>query len=339
VPASACEACVGFGASERNALPTRYGWDGMIKLLVAMIAVTVSVGVSARSASVQGSDIDTIVSALPGANAMRAAWEAGKRGDGIHRAWMDQMRAQGVKEAWIVVYTGLRHIHSDAEVLTSSFYNGYTGGASQIVDSGSLRRIRESGLEAELDAVAIGRALESPWYDENTTKIPVQLFDNEWLPATTPSFGAAQHRLKSVSVEVPADSSLRNAVPAMVGVGPDMFYMAQMRQLRVQRAVASVWISFDSGHPRELKLEKLEFYRNYGDRFPLASREALAQIRKQGLDSTLRTAALDSAAHGSWLDVPQPRPETFEGGTRVELFDDPWLTGIDHPIYFVTTNR
>jgi hypothetical protein len=51
--------------------------------------------------------IAELVRTLPSASLLRAALEAGGRGDGIHHSWMDDMRRQGVKRAWIIVYLGL----------------------------------------------------------------------------------------------------------------------------------------------------------------------------------------------------------------------------------------
>jgi hypothetical protein len=82
------------------------------------------------------------------------------RGDGIRQPWMDRMRTLQVKmvmyevRGFWLVYFG----RPNPKVTRRMYFSKYCGPGSQITDAAWLRRIRDSGLESELEAVAISRA-------------------------------------------------------------------------------------------------------------------------------------------------------------------------------------
>jgi hypothetical protein len=112
------------------------------------------------------------------------------RGDGIRQPWMDRMRTLHVKMAvyevrgfWLIFFG-----RPNPKVTRKMYFSGYCGPGSQITDAAWLRRIRDSGLESQLEAVAISRA-DKPraaldplpsWCKRCYTQ--VFFFDDEWLP-------------------------------------------------------------------------------------------------------------------------------------------------------------
>jgi hypothetical protein len=61
--------------------------------------------------------------------------------------------------------------------------------------------------------------------------------------------------------------------------------------------------------------------------------KTLERIRTSGLEEELKALALRQAEHGSWADVPQPRPDPFVGGTAVLFYDDGWLPAPPYPMF------
>jgi hypothetical protein len=278
--------------------------------------------------------IAELVRALPSASLLRSALEAGGRGDGVHHSWMDDMRRQGVKRAWIIVYLGLSKRPQDIRVDEAAYYSGYDGGASQITDAQWLERIRKSGLASTLEKVAVAQAPHNSWYKHDTTFVPIDLLDDEWLPPTT--YSAAQAHLKAVARQLKPRSDLRLDLAHATGGGTDYVWMSQMRTEGIRRAVVSINIDFrDDGVPKDMKVNRVRYYTAYDDEKALVSDASfLGRIRASGLEETLREVALRGTEKGFWLDVPEPRPVPFTGGASVEFYDDPWLPFYERPLFY-----
>lgn len=91
-----------------------------------------------------------------------------------------------------------------------------------------------------------------------------------------------------------------------------------------------VWIDIRfhrNGRPKEMKLDHIEYFTEREGAAPISDRERLGEIHATELERELKTLALEKAKHGTWCDVPRPRPHPFIGGTQIEFVDD-----AEHPI-------
>jgi hypothetical protein len=265
---------------------------------------------------------------------MRADLESGARSDGIRHSWMDAMRKVGVKRAWIVIFTGLNDPPREWKVYEVAYYSAYDREGSQITDPKWLERIRTSGLADELNQVALERAPHSPWREHERLLIPVDLLDDEWLPST--SYDEAQAHIREVFATLAPDSDLRlDFKVGDQGDGINYAWMDKMRKEGIRRVEIEIDIDFrDNGAPRNMEIASVRYYRKYD---PSGSRvrdlKTLERIRSSGLEEELKALALRQAEHGSWPDVPQPRPNPFVGGATAVFYDDGWLPAPPYPLF------
>jgi hypothetical protein len=133
--------------------------------------------------------IRSIIRELPEGDKYRKLLESGAVGTGVRELWMDRMAALGIRQAvfkaeWNTPLLG--GTESDRRVLAKAYFSQYDPSCTQIIDPKSAQRIRDTGLDDVLTAVAFARGQSAPV----TTKRPfthrraaiVQLVDNEWLP-------------------------------------------------------------------------------------------------------------------------------------------------------------
>jgi hypothetical protein len=112
--------------------------------------------------------------------------------DGIRKPWMDGMKRAGVKLAMFEVH-GAWGASASAHFQPQSigrivYRKAYDGPGSQITDSLELAKLRESGLEAELEEAAFQKSqkaisigIDSPPKDGDVCIVDIYLFDDEWL--------------------------------------------------------------------------------------------------------------------------------------------------------------
>jgi len=152
--------------------------------------------------------IREVIESLPEDSQMRLNLEQGMRGDGFRYPWMDQMRNEGVKRALITIsfeWDGKPH---KMKLARAVFYSKYDEDCAQIEDESQLRRIRETGLEKQLESVAMDRTSNARWssWDNPTPHIHglswTEFTDDEWLPGGQPSFTDPDAPSK---VQFPAD--------------------------------------------------------------------------------------------------------------------------------------
>jgi hypothetical protein len=139
--------------------------------------------------------IREIIANLPESSRLRHQLEAGARGDGLHHSWMDKMREVGVKRAVFGLRFTWDGTPRNVTISRIAYYSKYDFDCSQISDVAQLARIRESGLEQELEGVAKELAANASLFPSE--KHPqgvrgggtVDLLDDEWLPHAPPVLG------------------------------------------------------------------------------------------------------------------------------------------------------
>jgi hypothetical protein len=261
----------------------------------------------------------------------------GSTPDGSHHPWMDDMRRQGVKRAWIVVFNRLGSQPKPLEVIDAAYYSAQNREGTQITDPSWLERIRSSGLSAELELVALDRAVHSPWFDRESILIPVDLADDEAIP--TSNYEEAQAHLQQVANSLPPESALRRNIEAGDhGDGTYFRWMDMMRESGIKRAEVSIHIEFDqNGRPRKTRVLRTVYYTEYESLdSQLQDPNSLRKIRSSGLEESLEKIALQRAENGAWLETPRPRPKPYLGSTVVNFFDDGWLPHLGRPLFAAT---
>lgn len=311
----------------------------MARLIISIVACVYLMSYVAlqRAPSASDAQISQLMATLPRESALRLAWEAGSRGDGVHFPWMDKMKHQGVRRAWVVVVGGITKDPNRLAVDHTTYYSGYQGGSSEILDASWIERIRESGLAADLEKVALERAPSSPWYQHDSTRIPIDLLDDAQLPPTDYSW--VQMHLASIASALDPKSELyRELKRGFHGDGTDHRWTDQMRREGVKRATVTLDIVFDQdGKPRTMKVLRTRYFRRYeSDLGEITQWRLLDQIAANGLLARLKSAALQLGADGAWVDIPKPPPDPFVGRAEVEFCDDSWLPCYEPPLF--TTN-
>jgi hypothetical protein len=131
-----------------------------------------------------------VAASLPVDEPLRHLLEDGFRGNGIHERWMDAMKKQGVKQVLIgvkgvwYIAIGFRPDKVERVVYRTEYFRP----DSQIVDDVRLERLEKSGLQRQLETVAIEKSERALWIriDSNPLQQPgyaeVCLTDDEWLP-------------------------------------------------------------------------------------------------------------------------------------------------------------
>jgi len=309
-----------------------------ITILIASICTFVSLGAVAQrnDGGAEEEQIHQIEKRLPLDSELLKALNKGERGRGIRYPWMDSMHSQGVKHAWILIYLGIRKRPQDAQVMQRTYYIDYNGGTSEITDPTQLLRIQNSGLAAALDKVALERLPENSWYQKGRALAPIELFDNEWLPAST--YSDEKAHLADVSSRLKHGSDLWLELRAgAMGDGADHEWTSKMRNVGVKSAIVVLRINFDpKGVPAQVKAGGVKYYADYENRTSIDPNSPLfRKIDDIGLEKDLSTLALDSARHGFWAELPRPVPSPFVGGAIVTFYDDPWLPSDESPGFFV----
>ena len=144
-----------------------------------------------------------------------------------------------------------------------------------------------------------------------------------------------EQHIRSILAELPPNSSLRQELSnGARGNGMHQPWMDDMRKEGLRRAVVQIGINFNrQGRPKKMVVEWTEFFTEYVGGTAVSDPRKLDEIRSSGLDQMLKDIALKSAANGAWVDIPRPRPKPFNGGARLEFFDDEWLPTASVPQY------
>ena len=112
-------------------------------------------------------------------------------------------------------------------------------------------------------------------------------------------------------------------------------WMDEMRQQEIKQAVVWVDIQFDGrGKPKQMKVARTEYFAQYEGGTPISDDTRLETIRTTGLEKELTSLGLERARHGSWVDLPRPKPRSLIGGTQVQFLDDEWLPALSGSGYY-----
>ena len=135
--------------------------------------------------------IRELIGGLPDDSFLRHELQQGVRGDGVHYPWMDEMRKQGIKR--VVVWINIRYARNgrpkQMSVNRTEYFTQYDAGGALVSDTARLNAIRASGLEKELDDLALGRAEHGFWVDVPRPRpnpfvggFHAEFLDDEWFP-------------------------------------------------------------------------------------------------------------------------------------------------------------
>ena len=105
------------------------------------------------------SRVQEILKSLESDDTLRHSLERGSRGDGIHYAWMDTMRRYGVKQASFVISFRWKDGVESLKIKKVSFLRQYYRYDTQITDRSLLQQLRTVGLEREVRAAILMRAI------------------------------------------------------------------------------------------------------------------------------------------------------------------------------------
>lgn len=150
------------------------------------------------------------------------------------------------------------------------------------------------------------------------------------------SSAVVEDHIRDIIRELPDDSALRrNLLQGARGNGVHYSWMDDMRKQGIKRAIVWIDIRFDSkGRPKEMSLNRIEYFAHYEGDIPISDKTRLETIRASGLEKELETLGLERARHGFWVDIPRPKPRPFVGGTEVKFLDDEWLPTLSAAPYY-----
>jgi hypothetical protein len=147
---------------------------------------------------------------------------------------------------------------------------------------------------------------------------------------------AVEKHIRGIIKDLPTDSELRrNLLEGGRGNGVHYSWMDEMRKLGVKRAVVWIDIRFaHKGRAKKMNLNRIDYFSHYEGATPISNETRLETIRATGLEKELTSLSLERARHGSWVDVPRPKPQPLIGGTKTEFLDDEWLPADSGALYY-----
>ncbi len=158
---------------------------------MTLVAQTTQTQVQMANSPAVEEHIRDIIRELPADSALRRNLLEGARGNGVHYSWMDDMRRLGIKRAvvWIDIRFNRKGRPKKTTLNRTEYFAQYEGGTS-ISDMKQLNAIHASGLDKELNTLALDRAGHGAWTDVPRPRphpfiggTQVQFLDDEWLPA------------------------------------------------------------------------------------------------------------------------------------------------------------
>jgi hypothetical protein len=145
-------------------------------------------------------NIHEIMNGLSPDSLLYRALLRGSRGGGVRYPWMDAMKREGIKRVIVMIeITFDQRGRPKLMSVSGTHYFSKYDGDEQISDSGQLKSIRASGLEKQLDDLALQRTAKGFWLDVPRPRphpfvggAQVEFLDDEWLPTpNAPMFYAS----------------------------------------------------------------------------------------------------------------------------------------------------
>lgn len=127
-------------------------------ILLTLLCPTPSRQSAAQTVSAEGNAIDS----LPPCSILRDAREhmEGKPAE----PYMEAMRSQSIRRAFLELHSTRSHSGpTDIRVVLHLYFSQFDGPGSLVTDETTLKKIRDSGLEATLDDLAKARVLHAPF--------------------------------------------------------------------------------------------------------------------------------------------------------------------------------
>ena len=135
--------------------------------------------------------VQQIADGLPQYSLLRISLEEGSHGSGEKQQYMDSMKRLVVKRAHFEVEGSWQHGQpKNLQIALRMYFDNYDGPHTRITDAQRLGEIRKSGLQDELDRVAIQRAEQArpfvvdgplPFKNGDRVYAGVELYDDPWL--------------------------------------------------------------------------------------------------------------------------------------------------------------
>ncbi|MFZ0636881.1 MAG: hypothetical protein WA755_00370 [Candidatus Acidiferrales bacterium] len=156
------------------------------------------------SSSAVEEHIREVIKELPPNSLLRGELLQGARGDGVHYPWMDDMQKEGIKRVvvWVDIRFDPRGRPKQMSVDRTQYFTEYDAGGAPVSETERLKVIRASGLENQLNNLALHRAMHGAWVDVPRPKprpfvgrTTVEFLDDEWLPMLhAPIYSACETR-------------------------------------------------------------------------------------------------------------------------------------------------
>lgn len=139
-----------------------------------------------------------------------------QHGDGVDQPYMAAMRAQGLKRALIQVQAAYEKGKAeDIRVVRRLYFSQFDGPNSQISDKATLDAIAESGLQAELDKIVLGKIatakiagrVDPQLFPFHRVSTVAQIYASAWLPQNDPMLSPSGRTTPLLEAVVLGDSS------------------------------------------------------------------------------------------------------------------------------------
>jgi hypothetical protein len=162
----------------------------VLSLILALVLSTSGLQAGQEPSAVD-IHIQQVIEQLPSESLLRAQLLDGARGNGVRFSWMDELRKRGIKRVLVGVdITFDRHGHPKQMSLgRTEYFTQYDFGGTPSLDTELLNAIRVSGLEKQLDALAMQKAAHGHWVDVPRPRpnpfvggTQIEFLDDEWLP-------------------------------------------------------------------------------------------------------------------------------------------------------------
>lgn len=161
-------------------------------LLVALLVADGSAWGDRNEPASSQPGLEAAINALPSCSTLRGSMEQGQHGSGMDQRYMPEMRRAGVKRAFLEIHSAWEHGRAAHPVVVRRlFFSQFDGPGGAITEPSKLSELRQEGLIATLDRVAIERVLQGHLFagmhglkdgEGREMYSYVDLFSDPWMP-------------------------------------------------------------------------------------------------------------------------------------------------------------